>query len=116
MSDERSIFTKPAPESPMHDDVGSQALGDALKSSFFIVKFIMVGLVLLFLASGFFTVKEGYKAVVLRFGNPVGQGQNALLGPGSHWAGPAPIDRVEMSPINPIQTAESTVGWYAGSN
>jgi membrane protease subunit HflK len=117
MSDERSILTKPAaPESPMQDDVGSQALGDALKSSFFIVKFIMVGLVLLFLGSGFFTVKEGYKAVVLRFGNPVGQGQNALLGPGSHWAWPAPIDRVEMIPINPIQTAESTVGWYSGSN
>lgn len=117
MSDERNILTKPsAPEPPVQDDAASRALSDALKSSFFIVKFIMVGLVLLFLGSGFFTVKEGSKAVVLRFGKPVGQGQQALLGPGSHWAWPAPIDRVEQIPIKAIQTAESSVGWYSGSN
>jgi membrane protease subunit HflK len=117
MSDERSILTKPtAPDAPVHDDVGSQALSDALKSSFFIVKFVMVGLVLLFLISGLFTVEEGSKAVVLRFGKPVGEGEHALLGPGYHWAWPAPIDTVEKIKIKSIQTAESTVGWYAGSN
>src|SRR4051794_9094381 len=110
MSDERSILTRPAPDSPVHDDVGSQALSDALKSSFYIVKFVMVGLVLLFLVSGLFTVEEGSKAVVLRFGKPVGEGEQALLGPGYHWAWPAPIDTVEKIKIKSIQTAESTVG------
>ena len=42
------------PETPV--DAGSQALAEALRSSFAIVKFVMVLLVLVFLASGFFTV------------------------------------------------------------
>ncbi|MGZ4962458.1 MAG: protease modulator HflK [Limisphaerales bacterium] len=117
MSDEHSILTKPTlPDGPVSEDAGSQALSEALKSSFFIVKFIMVGLVLIFLGSGFFIVKEGYRAIILRFGNPVGQGEQALLGPGYHWAWPAPIDTVEQIPIKSIQTAESTVGWYAGAS
>jgi membrane protease subunit HflK len=117
MSDDRSILTKPTlPDASASDDAGSQALSEALKSSFFIVKFIMVGLVLLFLASGFFTVDEGSKAIVLRFGKPVGEGEQALLGPGYHWAWPAPIDTVEKIKIKSIQTAESSVGWYAGSS
>ena len=37
-------------------DAGSQALSEALRSSFGIVKFVMVLLVALFLGSGFFTV------------------------------------------------------------
>jgi modulator of FtsH protease HflK len=117
MSDDRSTLTRPTlPDAPAPDDAGSQALSDALKSSFFIVKFIMVGLVLLFLGSGFFTVKEGYRAIILRFGNPVGEGEKALLGPGYHWAWPAPIDRVEQIPIKSIQTAESSVGWHSANS
>ncbi len=117
MSDEHSILTKPTPsDAPVSEDAGSQALSEALKSSFFIVKFIMVGLVVIFLGSGFFTVKEGNRAIILRFGNPVGQGEQALLGPGYHWAWPAPIDTVEQIPIKSIQTAESTVGWYSGGS
>jgi len=117
MSDEHSILNKPTPpEAPVAEDAGSQALSGALKSSFFIVQIIMGGLVLLFLCSGFFTVKEGYRAIILRFGNPVGQGEQALLGPGWHLAWPAPIDKVEQIPIKSIQTAESTVGWYSGGS
>jgi membrane protease subunit HflK len=116
MSDEHSILTKPTAEPPAPDDAGSQALSEALKSSFFIVKFIMAGLVILFLASGFFTVKEGSQAIILRFGKPVGEGERALLSPGYHWAWPAPIDTVESIKIKSIQTAESSVGWYSGSS
>lgn len=117
MSDEHSILTKPvAPEAPIPDDPGSQALASALKSSFSIVKFIMLGLVLVFLGSGFFTVKEGSQAIILRFGKPVGEGERALLGPGYHWAWPAPIDTVTNCAIKSIQVAESTVGWYSGGS
>lgn len=117
MSDERSILTKPnAPDAPIPEDAGSQALANALKSSFAIVKFIMVGLVLVFLGSGFFTVKEGSQAIILRFGKPVGEGEHALLGPGYHWAWPAPIDTVTNCAIKSIQVAESTVGWYNGGS
>lgn len=104
------------PEAPIPEDAGSQALANALKSSFGIVKFIMVGLVLVFLGSGFFTVKEGSQAIILRFGKPVGEGEHALLGPGYHWAWPAPIDTVTNCAIKSIQLAESTIGWYAGGS
>jgi modulator of FtsH protease HflK len=101
----------PAPPPPP-EDAGSQALAEALRSSFFIVKIIMVVLVLLFLGSGFFKVEPQYKAIVLRLGKPMGEGVNALLGPGLHWAFPPPIDQVEFIPITSLQMAESSIGWY----
>src|SRR5512140_585267 len=78
------------PETPM--DAGSQALSEALRSSFVIVKFVMLVLVLVFLGSGFFTVGPQERAIILRFGKPVGAGEKALLGPGLHVSFPYPID------------------------
>ena len=95
------------------DEAGSQALADALRSSFAIVRVIMVVLVLLFFFSGFFTVGTQEKAVILRFGKPVGEGDKALLGPGFHLALPAPIDEVVRIPVGQLQTVSSTIGWWA---
>jgi membrane protease subunit HflK len=105
-----------APQTPMPlmpDDAGSRALSDALNSSFVIVKVLMIGLVVLFFASGFFTVGPQERAVKLRFGKPVGEGDSALLGPGAHWSWPAPIDEVVKIPFSSVQSAKSTVGWWA---
>ena len=67
----------PAPAStPL--DPGSQALADALRSSFFIVKIVMVILLVAFLGSGFYTVGPQERAIVLRFGRTVGEGEEAL--------------------------------------
>jgi membrane protease subunit HflK len=99
-----------APETPL--DPGSQALAEALKSSFGIVKVVMVLLVIVFLGSGFFTVGPQERAVVLRFGKPVADGQQALLGPGLHFALPYPIDEVVKVPITEVQRITSTVGWF----
>ena len=99
----------PPPE--ISDDAGSQALSDALKRSFAIVKVVMAGLVVLFLVSGFFTVGPHQKAVILRFGTPVGDGK--LYGPGAHWAFPPPIDEVIKIPISEAQSVESSIGWHA---
>ena len=93
-------------------DAGSQALAEALRSSFFIVKLAMVVMVLVFLGSGFFTVGPQEKAVILRFGRPVGEGQKALLSAGLHWSFPYPIDEVVKIPITESQVITSTVGWY----
>lgn len=104
------------PQTPvplMPDDAGSRALSDALQSSFFIVKILMVLLVVAFFFSGMFAVGPQERAVVLRFGKPVGKGDNALLGPGFHWAFPAPIDEVKKIAFSQVQVANSTVGWYA---
>jgi membrane protease subunit HflK len=103
-----------APASPdTPEDAGSQALTEALRSSFAIVKFVMVALVVVFLGSGFFQVGPQEKAIILRFGKPVGQGEAALLGPGLHWSFPYPIDEVVRIPITEIQKVTSTIGWYA---
>lgn len=99
------------PETP--DDAGSQAMAEALRSSFAIVKVVMVVLVILFLASGIFQVGPQEQAIILRFGKPVGTGRQALLGPGLHWAFPYPIDEIVKIPIKQIQSVQSTTGWFA---
>ncbi len=116
------LTSNPKPEPPhelptpeMTEDAGSQALSEALRSSFAIVKILMIGLVLVFFGSGFFTVGTQEKAIILRFGKPVGEGEKALLGPGPHWAFPSPVDEVVKIPIGQVQTVASTIGWYATS-
>src|SRR5882724_3813096 len=73
-------------------DAGSQALSEALHSSFGIVKVLMAVLVLVFLASGVFQVGPQERAILLHLGKPVGEGAKALYGPGLHFALPYPID------------------------
>jgi membrane protease subunit HflK len=102
---------EPMPPSEVSEDVGAQALSDALKRSFAIVKVIMAGLIIVFLFSGFFTVGPQEKAIKLRFGQPVGDGK--LYGPGPHWAFPPPIDEVIKIPVGQVQNVTSTIGWYA---
>jgi membrane protease subunit HflK len=98
---------------PEMQDAGSQALAEALRSSFVIVKIAMVALVVIIFAAGFFTVGPQEKAVILRFGKPQGEGQKMLLGAGLHWSLPYPIDEVVRIPISEIQQVRSTAGWYA---
>ena len=103
---------KPAPEISAEDS-GSRALAEALGSSFFFVKIIMAVLVVVFLASGAVTVGPQERAVILHFGKPGSEGAAGLLGPGLHFAFPAPIDEVVKIPIGQIQYVTSTIGWYA---
>ena len=112
MSDEHE-HNKHAHDAPVTaDDAGSQALAEALDSSFAIVKIVMVLMVVAFFCSGFFTVGPQEKAVILRFGKPVGEGQKALLTSGLHWSLPYPIDEVVRIPITEIQKVSSNNGWY----
>ena len=105
---------KPAtPPAAAVDDAGSQALSEALRSSFVVVRWIMVGLVFVFLGSGIFTVPPNERAVILRFGKPQSGTGDQLIGPGLHWSWPPPIDEVVKIPISEIQNVTSTVGWYA---
>jgi modulator of FtsH protease HflK len=107
-----AVAERPAPVPDVPDDAASQALSEALKSSFAIVRWLMIGLVVVFLFSGFFQVGTQEKAIILRFGKPAGGADAALLGPGPHWAFPYPIDEVVKIPIGQAQTVASSVGWY----
>ena len=94
-------------------DAGSQALAEALGSIFAIVKIAMVLMVVAFFCSGFFTVGPSEKAVILRFGKPVGEGQKILLSSGKlYWSFPYPIDEVVRIPTTQNQKVTSTCGWY----
>src|SRR5882757_6856569 len=114
MSDEHKHHDAHESTAPVTaEDAGSQALAEALGSSFAIVKIVMVLMVVAFFASGFFTVGPSEKVVLLRFGKPVGEGQKALLSSGKlHWSLPYPIDEVVRIPITEQQIVQSTVGWY----
>ncbi|MBL9135276.1 MAG: protease modulator HflK [Verrucomicrobiales bacterium] len=106
----------PAPETvPMTEDAGSVALADALRSSFVIVRILLVAMVLYFLFSGFFIVPSNERALLLRFGEPVRRGGQLELGPGLHWAFPYPIDECVRLKFAQLQTVRSSVGWFAQS-
>jgi membrane protease subunit HflK len=94
------------------EDAGAQALADALRSSFHIVRFLMVALVAAFFISGVFTVEPNQVVVLLRFGAPVGHGSDRLLQPGLHWKLPYPIDEVVAIPVGESRSITSTAGWY----
>ena len=93
-------------------DSGSQALAEALHGSFAVVKVVMVVLVIVFLGSGVFKVGPGERAIILRLGKPVGEGEKALLSEGLHWSWPYPIDDHQIVSITGVQQVRSTVGWY----
>ena len=103
----------PPPPAPLPEDAGSQALAEALRSSFSLVKLVMVGLVLVFLVSNFFIVGPQERALILRLGKPVGEGKEVLLGPGLHFALPYPLDVVKRIPITELQKLVSKTFWYA---
>jgi membrane protease subunit HflK len=94
-------------------DASSQALSEALRSSFGIVKFVMLLLIGLFVASGLFTVGPQERAIIIRLGKPLGEGEKALLGPGLHYSLPYPIDEYVKVPITAIQRVRSSVGWFS---
>src|SRR2546427_10885003 len=109
LNDPQSSQTPRPPAPGVPDDAGSQALAEALRRSFSLIRFVMIGLVIVFLGSGFFTVEQKEKAIILRLGKPVGEGEKALLGAGLHWSFPYPIDEVIKVPITEIQRVNSTV-------
>ena len=104
-----------APE-PMHEapieDSNTQALSDALKSSFVVVRVVMAGLIILFFASGIFTVGPQEVAIKLLFGASTGTGNDALLQPGLHWSFPYPVNEIVKIPKGQVHTVVSSVGWY----
>ncbi len=103
----------PPPAPATEEDASSQALSEALRSSFQVVKVVMAALVIGFFCSGVFVVESNQVAVILRFGKPIGLGSEQLLKPGWHWAWPYPVDEIVRIPIGQSHTVTSSTGWYA---
>lgn len=100
------------PSEAPKEDAGTQALSDALASSFRFIRALMIILVVVFLGSGIFTVNPNEMAVLLRLGKPVGSGSDAILRPGLHWSFPSPIDEIVRIPVGESHTVEATNCWY----
>ncbi|MBL6763359.1 MAG: hypothetical protein ISQ14_00270 [Verrucomicrobiae bacterium] len=110
---------EPAPFTPppgrkieLHEDTGSLALSEALKSVFGVLKLIMLAVIVFFVFSGVFTVEPNEVAVLLRFGKPVGVGESRILKPGLHFSFPYPVDEVVRIPVGKSHTVKSDIGWY----
>ncbi|MBR89948.1 MAG: hypothetical protein CMO66_01560 [Verrucomicrobiales bacterium] len=96
-------------------DVSTQALTQALRSGFVILYVVIIILLGYFLASNFFRVEPGQRAVVLRFGKPLQTRTDDVLKEGKlHFAWPYPVDeKVVVS--GGESSVESTVGWHGSS-
>lgn len=93
-------------------DAAGRSLSNALKNSFFFLKVIMAVVILLFLGSGIFRVQPDEQAMVLRFGKIRGVGDDRILGPGLHWAFPAPIDEIVRIPVAKVHSVPIDSFWY----
>ncbi|MEW6534606.1 MAG: FtsH protease activity modulator HflK [Candidatus Auribacterota bacterium] len=93
-------------------DLAHKSLMDALRISFRILQAAMLFVVLGFLCSGIFVVKQHETALILRFGNVVGTPADRVLKAGLHWAWPYPIDTVIKVPSGRIQSLSIDSFWY----
>ena len=99
------------------DDASSQALSEALSSSFVLVRILIGALVIALFFSCAFQVKQNEVAVVLRFGRPVGDTPDERVKrAGLHWSLPFPIDEVVKIPLGESSVARSTIAWYLQSD
>ncbi|MFW6162168.1 MAG: protease modulator HflK [Planctomycetota bacterium] len=99
-------------------DAASEALNEALRVSFWLLKIAMVAVAIFFLFSGFYEVKEYERALVLRFGqlvyhrDPKTGERTPLVGPGLHLAWPFLIDEVVHFPVGRIIEEPIDAFWY----
>ncbi|MBN2843348.1 MAG: hypothetical protein JXM68_09675 [Sedimentisphaerales bacterium] len=81
-------------------DPGSQALSDALKFSFMLLRLLMILFLAGFVASGFYKIEANEVGVELIFGKVKNLGSpDALLKTGLHWKWPSPIEEVVRIPV-----------------
>lgn len=93
-------------------DAAGKSLSEALRISFITLKVIMYLLVGIFIIMGFKKVESGERALVLRFGEIHGTGEDRLLEPGLHWVMPYPIDEIVKIPVEKKINLAVDSFWY----
>jgi len=99
------------PQANPADQLGVEALADALRQSFKLLRLLMVAVALGYLASGLYVVQQHEKAVVLRWGKVSGLGVDRVKGPGLHWTWPRPISEIVKVPTERVMTLSSDAFW-----
>jgi len=95
--------------------LGQRSLENALATSFKILKWAMIVVVVAMLFSGIFVVGPGEKAVRVRFGNMVGAGARKVLSPGVHFAWPYPIESYIKVPVDKVMTVQADAMMFRDS-
>lgn len=73
-------------------DPATESLIAALRSSFNVLRVVIVALVIAYFASGFFKVNQGEQGLIVRFGELHERAGSPVLGPGFYGAWPDPFD------------------------
>jgi len=100
------------PVSNVSSDTGGQALAEALRLSFRLLRGAMLLILLGYLASGVFVVQQHERALVLVFGRVAGLGTERIKEPGLHWTWPRPFSEVLKLPAERVQTLTTRSFWY----
>lgn len=82
-------------------DPAQQSLADALRVSFAVLKWTMVGLLVIYLFTGVFRVEEQTRVVRLQFGSIVGEPGQEVYEPGWYFGLPYPIEQKIEVPVAP---------------
>lgn len=100
-----------------HRESAARALSNVLKTLFAVLRLSLVGLVILYLFSGIFTVEPDENAFILRFGAVVdGSAGKRIFESGQwHWSWPHPIDKVIRIPVKKTETVETDQFWHRQS-
>jgi membrane protease subunit HflK len=99
-------------EKPTTRDLGHEALSEALGVSFRLLRWVIVGLLILYIGSGVFIVGQHEMAFVLVFGKVAGLGAERIKGPGLHWTWPRPVAEVMKVPKLRVQAVSTSTAWY----
>ena len=103
-----------AQPTPDHDDnQGVTALSEALMRSISLLRGLMLLLLVAYLFSGVFILKQHEKAVVLRLGKITGIGDERVLNPGLHWTWPRPFSEVIRIPAGRVWSLTTTTFWHS---
>lgn len=107
--------SRPAPDetvSGQNDSESARALEESLKSTFGILKYVMLTLLAAFCLSGLYFVEEGTVAVHTRFGNIINGQESGVIEPGGpYFAFPSPIDEVIRIPTTLQEINLQKVFW-----
>lgn len=80
-------------------DPANQSLADALRLSYRVLQFAILGLAVVFLFSGFQTVRENYTGVRTLFGRIVGDGMDRQVSSGLQAFWPYPVGEIVTVPL-----------------
>ncbi|MGB8852391.1 MAG: SPFH domain-containing protein [Pirellulales bacterium] len=97
---------------PLTIDPAQQSLAEALRVSFGILKFAMIGLLVAYAFSGLFSVGSNEVALRLRFGDYVGDAAGRVLERGTYLAAPFPIEEVVKVDTRPVSLVLDKEFWF----